>query len=172
MAAARVRPAGLADVPAIAAIHVRAWQAAYRGILPDEVLARLSAEERARKWTERLRAAERRVLVAEAGGDVLGWLTDGPSRDPDAAAATWEIYGIYVRPDRWRQGVGQQLMAESRRHARTSGRRRCTLWAFAANRAAREFYESVGFRLDRNAAKDWERDGVRRPLVRYALEVA
>jgi len=40
-----VRPATLGDVPAITAIHIRAWQIAYAGIMADEQLDNLSSEK-------------------------------------------------------------------------------------------------------------------------------
>jgi hypothetical protein len=47
MAAARataVRPATPDDADAIASVHVRSWQAAYRGIVPDAMLDALSIQ--------------------------------------------------------------------------------------------------------------------------------
>ena len=34
-----IRPARMEDVPEIAVVHVRSWQAAYRGLLPQAYLA-------------------------------------------------------------------------------------------------------------------------------------
>ena len=41
-----VRPATVADAPAMGQLVVRAWQAAYRGQMPDDYLNGLRAEER------------------------------------------------------------------------------------------------------------------------------
>ena len=41
-----MREAILADAEAIATVHVRSWQAAYRGQLPDEYLDGLTVEDR------------------------------------------------------------------------------------------------------------------------------
>lgn len=43
---ARVREAGADDVEAIAHVHVASWQAAYRGVFPDEHLDDLSTDDR------------------------------------------------------------------------------------------------------------------------------
>jgi hypothetical protein len=45
-----VRPARPGDAEAIATVHVRSWQAAYPGIVPQPVLDRLSIERRAASW--------------------------------------------------------------------------------------------------------------------------
>jgi hypothetical protein len=47
-----LRPAVPGDSLAVARIHVRAWQTAYRGLLPDAYLDGLRAEDRAaRGWS-------------------------------------------------------------------------------------------------------------------------
>ena len=42
-----IRAAVAADARGIAEVHVRSWQAAYRGQIPDSVLAGLSVDARA-----------------------------------------------------------------------------------------------------------------------------
>jgi hypothetical protein len=41
-----IRDAELRDARGIAEVHVRSWQTAYAGIVPDEDLAQLSVDER------------------------------------------------------------------------------------------------------------------------------
>ena len=38
------------DAKGIAAVHVAAWRVAYRGLLPDEVLDRLSIDDIEKRW--------------------------------------------------------------------------------------------------------------------------
>jgi hypothetical protein len=45
-----IRNASIDDADAIGAVVVRAWQAAYRGIMPDDYLDGLRAEQRAAMW--------------------------------------------------------------------------------------------------------------------------
>ena len=45
-----VRPTTVAVAPAMGQLVVRAWQAAYRGQIPDDHLNGLRAEERAASW--------------------------------------------------------------------------------------------------------------------------
>jgi hypothetical protein len=49
-----IRRAELSDAKGIAAVHVAAWRVAYRGLLPDDVLDRLSIEDSAKRWWERI----------------------------------------------------------------------------------------------------------------------
>jgi len=45
-----LRPAEPADAMGVARVHVRSWQAAYRGLLPDAYLDGLRAEDRAQRY--------------------------------------------------------------------------------------------------------------------------
>ena len=45
-----IRPAIPADARPIAEVHVRTWQEAYRGIVPDAVLDALDVDDRERRW--------------------------------------------------------------------------------------------------------------------------
>ena len=45
-----IRPAKSDDALEVARVHVRSWQAAYRGLLPDDYLDDLRAEERAQRY--------------------------------------------------------------------------------------------------------------------------
>lgn len=46
-----LRPAEPADAMAVAYVHVRAWQVAYRDLLPADYLASLKPEDRAQRYT-------------------------------------------------------------------------------------------------------------------------
>ena len=82
-----VRPATVADAPAMGQLVVRAWQAAYRGQLPDDYLNGLRAQDRAVYWDGMLRREDRRgvILVAERDREVVGFAAAGPSPDPQGA---------------------------------------------------------------------------------------
>jgi hypothetical protein len=64
-----VRRAVVEDAEAIAAVHVASWRAAYRGLIDQEVLDRLSVEQRAQAHRALLADASspHRVLVCERG---------------------------------------------------------------------------------------------------------
>ena len=65
----RIRAATEDDVPAIVAIHIRSWQWAYRGLLPDDLLAGLDKLAASREAGRRARftrpPGEDRTWVAE-----------------------------------------------------------------------------------------------------------
>ena len=71
----------------LAEIHVRSWQATYRGSVPDGYLRALDPVRWRPFWQDRLRRAEARtgtLVVVPAGTDrPIGFVSFGPSRDPD-----------------------------------------------------------------------------------------
>jgi len=108
----RVRPGVFEDAAVIARINVASWRAAYRGIVSDDFLARISVGARERAWRERILGDPTRpVFVAERDDTVIGYCAlAAPSRDEDAAPGVAELAAIYVDPDRWRSGAGTSLM--------------------------------------------------------------
>jgi ribosomal protein S18 acetylase RimI-like enzyme len=143
------------DAASIAIVHVRSWQVAYRGQLPDELLDNLSVEQRTRWWAEGFWSkdiAHRRLLVAEADGSIRGFAVVGPSRDESATDGTGELYAIYADPDVWGQGIGRLLMERAVDELRSAGFAEATLWVLETNERARRFYEVAG----------WQTDGARR----------
>lgn len=55
---------------------------------------------------------------------------------------------MYVTPEHWRHGVGQQLWDESAKRLHGAGFTEATLWVLRANSGARAFYGSNGFADD------------------------
>jgi L-amino acid N-acyltransferase YncA len=162
----RIRDAVVEDAGQIAGIHVRSWQFAYRGIVPDDVLDALSTEQRRAFWVEELVRSSRRTLVVEVDEAIAGWAAFGPCRDADAPAAV-EVYGIYLDPAFLRRGLGKLLWAAACRAMAADGHARAAVWVVSANDRARRFYESMGGVLDDSASKVVEREGVPLPQVRY-----
>jgi hypothetical protein len=53
-----LRRASLEDVVDIARVHVRSWQSAYRGLLPQDYLNRLTPAQRILRWERVVRDAD------------------------------------------------------------------------------------------------------------------
>jgi hypothetical protein len=75
-----IRNASIDDADAIGAVVVRAWQAAYRGIMPDAFLDGLRAEQRAAMWQRVLAdlGPDRWVRVLTVGDELVGFTSCGP----------------------------------------------------------------------------------------------
>lgn len=139
-----VRHASADDAGAIAEVHVRGWQAAYRHAFPADALDALSVEKRADAWRDQLRAGAQGVVVADEDG-VVGFAGFGPSREETDVG---EVYAVYVDPARWGAGAGRALLARAEEELTAAGYPVATLWVLEDNPRARRFYEAAGWRLD------------------------
>ncbi|MEU0812096.1 GNAT family N-acetyltransferase [Streptomyces sp. NPDC005970] len=169
-----VREMTEADIDAVAAVRVRGWQAAYRGLIPQAHLDGMSVEKDARRRREFFSRGVGDVvnLVADGPvGEVVGWACFGPYRDRDLPSGDAELYAIYVRPDLFGGGIGRALLTESVSRAAERGFPRLRLWVLEGNARARRFYERAGFAPD-GGQEDYEVDGVPVPEVRYARPLA
>lgn len=107
-----IREARIGDEDAIARVHVAAWRAAYRGMMPDDFLDALSEEGRAKRWRERLatKSEGRRVVVVATEEDaIVAFAGVGPARDE--AGDRGELYMINVAPSAWGRGIASALLA-------------------------------------------------------------
>jgi ribosomal protein S18 acetylase RimI-like enzyme len=159
-----IRPARISDAPGIALVHVRSWQGAYRGLLPQQFLDAFDPAQRAGFWERILAAAQERsgVVVADGGESLLGFACFGPARDEDAdPGRTGEILAIYLLPDVWGQGWGRQLMAAAVTGLAGAGFSQAVLWVLDTNERARRFYQAAG----------WSRDGAAKPDTIGGTEV-
>jgi len=165
-----IRPARMQDVPEIAVVHVRSWQAAYQGLLPQAYLDGLDPSQRIGQWERSLSAAEwpdGGTLVAGAGGHLSGFVSYGPARDDDAdSRRAGEIYAIYLLPAAWGEGIGRELMAAALGRLGEAGFDPVILWVLDSNARARRFYEAGGWLAD-GAAKRDDSFGVPMTEVRY-----
>ncbi|MGN6276359.1 MAG: GNAT family N-acetyltransferase [Solirubrobacterales bacterium] len=157
----RVRRAEPGEELAVAGVHVRAWLAAYRGLIDDEYLDNLRAEDRAAVHSFDASGSDApETLLAVEGDEILGFVAFGPSRDADAPDAG-EIFALYVDPSYWSNGIGRLLMRESRERLRQRGFNEGTLWVLEGNEQAEGFYRSEGWQPD-GAERDEDPYG---PLV-------
>lgn len=156
-----IRDGRIDDADEIARIHVRSWQAAYRGLIDQEVLDGLSIPDRAASWrgfiAEPLPTGLG-ILVAVREGAILGWASFGSGRDDDGAS-DGEVYGIYADPDAWSTGVGHALLSAAERRIADAGHTRAYLWVLDGNDRADAFYARQGWELD-GATKVEERPGL------------
>lgn len=145
---ARARIADIRDAADIARVHVASWRAAYRGILPDDLLDRLTVADREALWQQVLSDNRVRVAVVEENAAVHGFISVGPSRDTDADKHTGEVSAIYLAPNAWRRGHGTLLMNHALQVARANGWSQLTVWVLRDNTNARRFYEHMDFNPD------------------------
>jgi GNAT superfamily N-acetyltransferase len=131
-----VRRAALNDAPAIAAVHIASWRAAYRGLMPDQVLDELSLEARERDWRGWLSEGGARefTLVAERDGTPVAFCTlEMPAREEDEPDDVAAIPALYADPEAFGTGAGAALMAAALEALGEAGYREVILWMLKGN---------------------------------------
>jgi GNAT superfamily N-acetyltransferase len=142
---ASIRRASDADAGAVADVWLRSFAAA----LPK--VHRAHTDEEVRGWVRGHVVPELDTWVAEAGGEVVGFL---------ALAPGW-IEQLYLAPE-WRgRGIGDRLVALAKERQPDG----LELWTFQANEPARRFYERHGFAAVEST--DGQGNEEREPDVRY-----
>lgn len=161
------RLAELSDARGVAEVHVRTWDVAYRGMVPDAVIDAKTVELREAKWREVLAGGNRLFVVARDGA-IAGFLSlVVPSRDADATPTTAELAGLYVDPGHWRSGLARALVDAALAWLADNGEwTDLTLWVLEQNERAQGFYAAAGFAPDgaRGAWQGLPDVRLRRPL--------
>lgn len=163
-----IRPMTVADTAAVGEAHVRAWQAAYRGVMPDEYLDGLAAADRADMWRRAIEEdwpGQRDVIVAD--GAIAGFAVYGAERDGDVDGPRGELQAINLHPDHWRRGLGRRMIRHVTSELAGLGFTTAVLWVEANNDRARRFYEAEGWSFDGTERTDTVQGAVV-DEVRYA----
>jgi ribosomal protein S18 acetylase RimI-like enzyme len=161
----------LEDTPAVARVHVDTWKTAYAGIVPDEVLSALSTAPREAMWREAITRGSPDLVVAKDNDQVVGFISFGACRDENVPGQIGEIYALYVLSAQWTRGVGRGLWLYGRDRLMEQGFRSVTLWVFAENARAINFYRAAGFVLDPLRTHEVILGGKRLQEARYVLDL-
>ncbi len=144
-----IRKAVPDDALGIAKAHVDSWRSAYRGVVPDDRLARMDYARGAERFRQSIAQEKELMYVAEDAIGIVGFFALGPCRDSGIdSTATAEVYALYLAPEHWRKGVGRMMTREAERILGDHGYSRLVLWVFEGNTRGRLFYEAMGFVAD------------------------
>ncbi len=157
-----IRPALPEDAPAIAAVRIASWRAAYRGIVPDSHLDAMTPEESADRW--RAVAAGEVVktglFVSEEDGRIVGFAAYGPARPPDFGYGS-ELYAAYFLPEAMGRGIGSRIVSRVARALEAQGFDDMIVWVMEANARGQRFYrETMGGARVPGSRRNFDIDGV------------
>jgi ribosomal protein S18 acetylase RimI-like enzyme len=147
--AANIRPAQLADMPAVGRLGATLMRAHYefdrqRFIAPFE-----GVEEGYASFLQSiLRSADNVILVAEDGGEIVAyvWAALEPLSWKELRGPAGFIHDLIVREESRRHGIARRLMDAAIEWLREQKAPRVVLWAAAPNDTAQALFESLGFR--------------------------
>jgi ribosomal protein S18 acetylase RimI-like enzyme len=143
-------------------VQIETWREAYAHVLPESLLAGLSVEERAARWTGWLELADHIVLVVQQDGRIRGFASAAPRPEEQGVG---ELQALYVEPSAWDLGLGRALTVEAERRLRETGCREAVLEVFEDNPRARRFYEAGGWTAELTRREEFF--GVETSVVLY-----
>lgn len=144
---ATLRAATAQDANHIARLHTLSWQTAYSHILPAAYLSDEVPTEHAIRWRQYLDRDEKErgfVLIAEAGGEPVGFVSAERPVDPALGVL---LDCLHVHPSHHGSGTGKHMIEAVRAWARTLGVDKVHLKVLEGNERAIGFYEHNGWRL-------------------------
>ena len=154
-----------ADLPGIVAIYNATIPG--RGVTAD--LEPVSVESR-RAWFDAHRPERRPLWVAEAEGDLLGWLSYSDFYGRPAYSASVEV-SIYLAEQARRRGLGRAFLQRAIAHAPAIGIRTLLGFIFGHNEASLALFERHGFTRWGTLPRVASLDGIERDLVIVGLRV-
>jgi L-amino acid N-acyltransferase YncA len=168
----KVRKAEKIDAEGIAHVHIKSWQCAYKGQIPDSILDNLSLIKKTERWKEILNKPKEGVynFVAEADTKIIGWCSVNINRDNDLNDEVGELYGIYIDPDYMSEGAGSSLMNVALDQLKKDGYKKATLWVLDTNIKTRSWYEYKGWKVEGKTKKDNKDDFVLNQ-TRYIIDL-
>jgi len=143
-----IRGVAAAEIDDLSAFATTAYAEAFGPSMSADDLAE---QLRATRSVAYFRDAAKRdtILVATQADAIVGYIQLSDLRIPiaGASAADQELYALYVRGDRQRQGIGRALMEAAIAHPRFLRARRIYLDVWDENARALALYKRFGFRV-------------------------
>ena len=160
-----VRGAKLGDVESIRDVAERAWDVAYDGILPDEVIDETVEDWYSREFVERALSREETVLLVAVEDEEVVGFAHAVSEEGEEG----DLLRLYVDPDRWDRGIGTRLFERVREELGNAGIRRLKAMVLAENEIGNAFYRDLGFQ--REATERTTIDGAEFEENTYAMSI-
>lgn len=144
-----------ADAPDMAEIISRSWETAYKDIIPAENIKKQN-DTRLSLFQRIITETNDSQYIIQADGKTVGIMSVAlPQRekteifdDIGIDESFYELHGIYLHPDVYRQGIGTQAMSFAEKKALSVGKSNMILWVFAENIGGIRFYEKCGYSFD------------------------
>ena len=171
-----IRRAAADDADQLGEVSVKAWQWAYRGLMPDDVLDSLRPSSRSKAWKAWLNGGAGphfKAWVAELGDKIVGFAAASEPRDTEQLpSGTRELLSIYLLEDHVGTGVGSRLIEEIEASWRAESAPAGVLWMLKTNERTRRFYERHGWEPDGTEGTHEIATGIDVPSIRMQKQLS
>jgi ribosomal protein S18 acetylase RimI-like enzyme len=143
-----IRPLAAGDEIGTANVHTHSWRETYSGLIAEAYLDSLPTKfaERLDRWRkiilESAALIDRKTLVAERDGNILGFVSVGANRDVEFEGSG-ELWSLYLLKACQRKQIGYLLLCEGLKFLRERGYRSAYAWVLAGNPTL-SFYRRTG----------------------------
>ena len=138
------RKAAPADAPILTETRRRCWDAAYRGIYPDEMIDDYDYSRHGARDLARISDPENTVWLAMDGESCVGYLYVGPCGYGPYKDFAFCLNSLYFLPDYQHIGLGGRAFALAAAECRRRGYEKFFCGCNAHNHNARAFYAHMG----------------------------
>lgn len=139
-----IRKATKDDAAGIASVHIQSWQETYSGLISQEYLDSLKAEDRFPLWEKSLSETPVTSPVFVALNDdnkVVGFASFGRERT-GKFSADGELYAIYILKEYQKEKLGMKLLHAGIKALLDQRYTSMLVWVLAEN-GSRKFYENL-----------------------------
>ncbi len=140
-----IRKVQTGDEGHLAYIQTESWKAAFKDILPKEILEKTTELNRATSMYKQLIdecIGNGYILEVNGAPHCIAWWDK--ARDDDMTDYA-ELISIHSLQDNWGKGYGTKMIEQVIEDIKDVGYTKIMLWVLVDNERARKFYESIGF---------------------------
>lgn len=144
-----IRPMAKQDIKAVARFHHAAWMDAYRDLLPQETLQKLTPQHFQHTWEKILEDDHRVNLVAVQETMPVGYASYRQWKK----SKRWELLGLYVDPASMHKGCGTALLNAVKKSVQQKNARLLFVWVIKGNQRAIQFYQKNRMKFTRKTRR-------------------
>ncbi|GKU24419.1 GNAT family N-acetyltransferase [Clostridium folliculivorans] len=144
-----IRYASLKDSDVLGKVHSESSHAAFKSIIPEDVLNEVfSIERRTKRFVSELTEGSPRTAIVFEDNEPAGLLSFGKCRYGNNDNSWVEIWRVYLTPTYWGSGAAKELIEWGIDEIQKDNFMNIELWVLKENIRARNFYEKMGFKHD------------------------
>ncbi len=140
-----IRRVKAGDENQLAYVQTESWKAAFKDIVPADILSKCTEIEKATEMYKKLLTEKKGngyILELDGNPHCIAWWDASREKDMTGFA---ELICIHSLKDNWHKGYGKMMMDQVLCDMKKAGYSKVMLWVFDNNLRAIKFYEAHGF---------------------------